>query len=129
MIQLAHNRVRECSCLRPDLTEADEDPVLDSLCQFDALAAMSSLGKGSSSPPYPSFARFYSERTVPILRRFLVDPDLRAAVFPGSDEALAVALADLDRWATREAWAYSGWMGFSDDDLERFVAENNALEP
>ena len=131
LIQLAHNLIRENPCLRPDLTDLDEDPALNSLCQFDALAAVVSLGSamGGWSEPYPSFARFYSHRTVPILRRLLVDPELRKAVFPGSDDELAAALRTVDDRASKEAWAYSGWMGFSDDDIERFVAENTPPEP
>ena len=118
-------------CLRPDLTDLDEDPVLNSLCQFDALAAVVSLGSamGGWSEPYPSFARFYSHRTVPILRRLLVDPELRKANFPGSDDELAAALRAVDDRTSKEAWAYSGWMGFSDDAIERFVGENTPPEP
>jgi hypothetical protein len=67
LIARSHNVVRSVSALHPDVTP-EADAVVNSLCQFDALAALVVVGERHAthrSNYYPSFARYYSERTIP----------------------------------------------------------------
>jgi hypothetical protein len=126
LIPRAHNQVRRLDCLHPDLptvqtgTTGDEDPVLDSLCQFDAYAAFAVVGAtgdvGSGSF-YTNFARYYQRRTMPAFTAMVEDLEVRRAVFGDDDQLLADAIRAIDRMATTEGARYDGWWG-----LERYGA-------
>ena len=109
--------------LHPDVA-ADSEKALNSLCQFDflaCLAAVSSLGKVDSSAYYPNYARFYSSRTVPIIRRLLTDSVLREAIAPVSDPELMVLLHGLDEAARKEGFRFNGWDGMRDDTIHAWI--------
>ncbi len=111
-------------CLRPDLA-ADDDRLLSSICQFDLLACVAGIGQGgrvASEFFYPNFSRYYARRSEPAVRALLDDRAARAALFPGSDQDLAEVLRALDQQARSEGVAFSGWMGFEDERIRRFMA-------
>jgi hypothetical protein len=68
LIARSHNVVRSVSALHPDVHTGGGTQSFNSLCQFDALAALVVVGERHAthrSKYYPSFARYYSERTIP----------------------------------------------------------------
>lgn len=123
LISLAATRVAGSRCLRPDVAP-DDDCVLNSLCQFDALAAVvviGEMGKPDSKGFYTNFARFYSERTEPAFVRLITDDEMRVQLFRGTDEDLAVAIAALNEYAQKEGFRFSGWWGFNNEALRSFL--------
>jgi hypothetical protein len=128
VLSLANRVAGQVSCLWPDLP-ADDERLLDSLCQFDALAALAMIAQTrslSDSHFYPNFARFYSHRTEPAIARLLVDDAMRQAIFPLPDDDFASALRGLDNMAQREAFRFAGWDGFTDDRILRFLDKHPA---
>lgn len=126
LISLAGTRITALPCLRTDVAEEDER-ILNSLCQFDALAAIvaiDEMGKPESKGFYVNFARFYSERTQPALVRLITDSDMRSTLFRGSDRALAIAIAALDEQARNEGFRFAGWWGLDDPILREFLEAN-----
>jgi hypothetical protein len=126
LLSLAHRVTAEQDCLRADVP-ADDQRLLDSLCQFDALTALAIIAETrriSTSDFYPSFARFYTNRTEPIFVRLLSDQDLRHEIFPLPDDDLAAALRGLSHVAGREAVRFAGWDGFTDAGIRRFLEEH-----
>ena len=130
LLSLAHRAAEERAFLRPDLLPGDER-LLDSLCQFDALAALAVMSEVDGAPWddfYPSFARFYTHRTEPIVARLLAETTLRRAIYPQSDDHLARSLRQLNRFAVRESLRYAGWDGFTDRRVMDFLEEHPPYE-
>jgi hypothetical protein len=130
LLILALEHIRRNKCLRPDLPEGDER-LLDSLCQFDALAALVAIGDAQSAAArvvYTSFARFYSHRTEPAIVRLIEDAQMREVLYPYDDQNLADAIRALNSWASQEGWRFSGWDGFLSDSVRKFLEENPAEE-
>jgi hypothetical protein len=124
LLSLAHRVVAQRDFLRPGLSGEDER-ILDSLCQFDALAALAVIGEtGSLSGFYPNFSRFYSNRTVPVIARLISDDALRQAIFPKSDQELADALRGLDAQARQVGFRFNGWDGYEDERVLAFLRDN-----
>lgn len=118
-------------CLRPDLL-ADDDRLLSSICQFDLLACVAGIGQGGAVASqffYPNFSRYYSRRSEPAVRVLLEDGSARQILFPGSDQELADTLRGLDDLARREAFAFSGWDGFEDERIRRFLQGHPQQHP
>jgi hypothetical protein len=119
----------QLDCLRPDLL-ADDDRLLSSICQFDLLACVSGINQGrrvGSAFFYPNFARYFAHRSEPAVRTLLDDPSARAALFPDGDQELADVLRAVDEQAQREGFAFSGWTGFEDPTIVRFLQEHPPL--
>jgi hypothetical protein len=113
-------------CLRPDLL-ADDDRLLSSICQFDLLACVAGISQGrrvGSAFFYPNFARYFAHRSEPAVRALLDDPSARAVLFPDGDQDLADVLRALDEQAQRQGFAFSGWMGFEDPRIVRFLEQH-----
>lgn len=111
LLSLARNEIERIGCLRADGRAEDDDEILTSLVQFDALAnlvAIDGAGDATSRVSYPNFACFRQECVVPIIERLLVDPEMRAAIFSRSDEGLAVALGRMAEVGQREGVMYDG---------------------
>jgi hypothetical protein len=126
LLSLAQEITRQEACLRPD-ADAEDERVLNSLCQFDALAALTAIADAKSLEShvyYTSFARFFSYRTEPAISRLISDPAMRKWLFPGTDPELADALREVHRMASREAFAYAGWDGFEDPAIIQFIERN-----
>lgn len=130
LLSLALGHIRRNPCLRPDLPEEDER-LLDSLCQFDVLAALMAIAETRSVAMrvfYTNFARFYSHRTEPAIVRLIEDREMREIVYPLGDDDLAVALRALNARASEEGWRFAGWDGFLDERIQVFLDEHPAKE-
>lgn len=109
LISLAQTVAQDNGCLRPDLPPEDEG-LLTSICQFDALAMVATIDEAKDFDSYyPSFARYYEHRTQSALARLLTDQDMRRVLFPDSDQRLADVLRYLDHTARKEGFRYAGW--------------------
>jgi hypothetical protein len=111
---------------RVSLGRADDDALLSSLTQFDflsCLVAVAPTDTQRSRSFYPNFARFYTERTEPIVERLIMDGQgpMRTMIFPADDTGLADALVLLNEVAYREAFAFAGWMGFHSPGILAFL--------
>ena len=129
LLSLAQRAIERNACLRADLPSGDER-LLNSLCQFDALACLAVVahaGRASRSDFYPSFARFYGHRTEPAFVRVIHDPVVREAICPLSDDELASAMRAIDEVARRASFLFSGWDGFTDERVLRFLDQHPVL--
>lgn len=125
LLSLARRHADREECLRRGLQPEDER-ILDSLCQFDALAALAAIASTKSMNDrafYTSFARFYSHRTEPAIARLIENPEMRRVIFPLDDQSLADALRLLSSLASREGFNYAGWEGFMNPVVTRFLEE------
>jgi TIR domain len=123
LVTLAWAVAERLQCVRPDVPKSDER-ILDSICQFDVLAALAAIGDHGEIDTrdfYTSFAYFFSHRTEPIIEQLLENPELRARIFPKPDAELAEALIQLNRLATGEGFRFSGWDGFSSRRILEFI--------
>lgn len=124
VLATAHNEIRRLECLRPDVAEGDER-VLTSLCQFDILTAVavsSARRRIDSSTYYTNFAPYYPRRTLPAVRRLLIDADMRRAVAPDlSDTSLAIVLQVLFATAAKEGRLLGGWHGVDEPLISAFL--------
>ena len=127
LIARAQNVVRAIKAAHPDYS-ANDDAVLDSLCQFDALAGLIVIGERgevSSGNFYPSFARYYSRRTNPALIGIVTEPPIRA-LFKGNDQLLADAIRELMLRASQEGVRYRAWTGPNSETVRQFVSQHQS---
>ncbi len=85
LVSLARSVTDRLDCVRPDLPNTD-DRILDSICQFDVLAALAAIadhGGVDTKVFYTSFAYYFAQRSEPIIELLLEDPELRKQIFPG----------------------------------------------
>jgi hypothetical protein len=110
--------------LIPDLFDGNEEQLLTSLCQFDALACVTALcatPDEHGSQFYPNFARFYTYRSEPALAQLVTDPAIRGVLAPVDDAALTTALVEVDRVARGEARMFDGWWGYESEAIKEFI--------
>lgn len=113
-------------CLRPDVGQEDEQ-VITSLCQFDMLAGFAAIAGTSrrSDPPYlAQFARWFAERTDPIVVEMIEGGPMRDTFLPQGDDELAAALRALANNASRMAGMIHGWHGYEDPRIEEFLIKH-----
>ncbi len=126
LLSLAKKHAEREECLRGGLRPEDER-ILDSLCQFDVLAALAAIAETHSVMPhlfYTNFARFFSHRTEPAIVGLITDPAMRAAIFPATDDELADALRQLNSLAQSEGFNYAGWEDFEDPVIHEFLGQH-----
>jgi hypothetical protein len=126
LIAHARNVVRSVDALRPDVP-ANSEAVLDSLCQFDALAGLAVIGERGRlgrGTYYPNFSRYYTHRTEPAFVTVVSDPAARDALFVGDDALLATAINDMNQSALREGFSYDGWEGFDEEQVVQFLKQH-----
>ncbi|MDQ7903072.1 ATP-binding protein [Phytohabitans sp. ZYX-F-186] len=126
LIARTRNVVRSLAALRPDAVP-DSDEILDSLCQFDALAGIVVIGERgriSSGSYYTNFARYFSRRTEPAFLLLVSNADARKTLFVGDDQLLADAIREMSYRANREGFNYNGWDGLEDETVIRFLADH-----
>lgn len=136
LLWMVQELVQRSECLRQGLA-ADDERILDSLCQFDMLAMVTTLAEaariGDVNPSalrwshhyYPHFARFFEHRSLPMLERVITDQVVREQVFPGrSDDELAGVIRWVDHTATQEAFRYSGWDGMLSGRVAHFLEQH-----
>lgn len=126
LVTLAAERVGLLPALHPDVA-VDDDRLLTSICQFDLLAALTIIAATQSLDQkgwYTNFARFYTSRSEPAVKRLLSDEEMRSVLFPRPDSELAAALREVNRMASSEAVGFSGWHGFASEQVDRFLQAN-----
>ncbi|SMC98115.1 AlbA family DNA-binding domain-containing protein [Kibdelosporangium aridum] len=123
LLARAHNIVRSNDALH--LGEfADDDAILNSLCQFDVYGCVIVIGGRRSLDSgnyYPNFARYYTPRSQPAFIAVVTEQDVRNLLFDGTDQLLADAIVRLDETAAREGLRYQGWTGLTDQRVLKFV--------
>lgn len=138
-LSLARRLVANTRLLRPDrgaqapVTDweelADDDWILNSLCQFDVLwcvlARALARGGGHGSQFYPSCAAFHQYRAQPVLDKIVSDDGARRDTF-GSlpDKSIADAITDVLELAVDQSHNYGGWWGGLEESprVAQFVA-------
>jgi hypothetical protein len=132
LVSLARSHAVRLSCLRSDGVDPDDEALLPSVAQFDFLANVAAAGDAQSvegNVIYPSFARLRQRRIQPIADRLVADDKMRQALFPLSDEDLAVALREIGRRAAAEGWASDGFEGWDGTATGSFIAEHSPAVP
>ena len=130
LIDRGRNVVRALDALHPD-HGVDDDAILDSLCQFDALACLvviSERGTADSGNFYPSFVGYYARRTEPALAQLIRDRAMRRALFDGDDRTLADALAAVLDRANKESFRFTAWDGVDDRSIVSFIQDHRTPE-
>lgn len=129
IISVARALLTDHPALRPDVPTSTVPPadalepndvLLNSLCQFDlAYCVMVTAKALGDSMGYPSAASFYQERSNPMYAR-LAEPKVRRLMMPEStDQAIAEAIAEVQKIAHRESLKYGAWW----HDLPQVAAE------
>lgn len=145
VLSLARRLIAGSRLLRPDRGPtakvtvgedlADDDWILNSLCQFDVLWCVlaRALRRGmDQSQFYPSCAAFHQYRAQPALEVIASDPDARSDVFGSiSDAQIAGAITTVLEVAEGQSHQYGGWWGGLDDSLTvaQFVAAAGGTSP
>jgi hypothetical protein len=126
LIDRGRNVVRAAPALHPD-HRPDDEAILDSLCQFDALGGLVVIGERGTPDSgnfYPSFAGYYSRRTEPAITRLITDRAMRRQLFDGDDASLADALVAVLDVANKESFRLGAWDGVDDPSIVNFIAEH-----
>ncbi|KRF11034.1 hypothetical protein ASH02_19550 [Nocardioides sp. Soil796] len=113
----------------PGADIAPIDPVLDSLCAFDALAALVVMSDLPSERfddhhYYPSFGHYYSTRSEPTWARVLKDPTMREVLLPGvDDETLGRAMSTAAQVAHTVVQGRWGLWDVNDNAVGKFIQD------
>jgi hypothetical protein len=129
LIARAHNVIRTAETLHPDRS-ADDQAILDSLCQFDVLGCLVVIGERKSFDSgnfYPSFAGYYSRRAEPVIAQLVSDQAMRRVIFDGDDRFLADALTELLKRAAKESFRLGTWDGVDDQSIIRFIERHREM--
>jgi hypothetical protein len=124
LIERGHNVVRGLQAAHPDRASEDE-AILNSLCQFDALGCLVVIGERGSTDSgnyYPSFARYRQLRSAPAFAGMVHNTTMRHELFVGSDQQLADAMAEILSRADKENFRYGNWAGIDDGAVSTFIA-------
>ena len=126
LITLAAQVVASHDCLDGDDSGGANDATTQ-LCQFDFLWCYLALQEARAidrSMVYPSFSRYYSSRTDPIVEKLVADPVLRKKVVTVDDDLVANLLRGLGSMAQAEGARYGGWRGYSSGSVEEFFSRH-----
>lgn len=126
LIARGHNVVRTVAATCPD-KDANNDAILNSLCQFDAFGCLVVIGERQSIDSknyYPSFARYYTQRTEPAFSSIVADISIRNKLFIGDDHFLADTLAEVLSRASKESFRFNGWDGLRTGPVVQFIEEH-----
>jgi hypothetical protein len=118
LVAVARQQAERIASLRPDAhalapftlnsAPAAHDPVLDSLCQFDALWCVVAVADTRhSGNEYPSFAAFYSERTAPAFELLATNPEARAMIAGDDEPKVPAAIRAVLSTADSVSWSDS----------------------
>lgn len=123
LIDLAATWTSEHHEGRPELPAGDER-LLDSICQFNALASLIHFASGSDSG-FPEFRRYESRRTDLVVETVVIDPTIRDQVLPGIDDRrLAALLVQVATVHKNYFWEFGAWPGFESRAVVDFIAAN-----
>lgn len=98
--------------------------LVDSLYQFDLMAAACVVAETNSTDPhnwYPNFASASRIQLEPAVMRLLTDSIARKAIFPLDDDDLAVLLRALAKAAGENAPMWSLWEGWRRKEITEFL--------
>ena len=126
LLMLARTVAARLECLRSDGLEADDDELITSLAAFDVLANIVAIDDGGAPDGryfYPNFARFESQRVIPVVSRLLSDSEMHETLFKGTDEQLALALKVIGDLALKEGVRFFGFDGWG-PGVTAFISEN-----
>lgn len=126
LLTLARDRIAANPSLSAGFANDDND-ALTALCQFDLLAALTTIaatGNVNDRDWYPNFARFFTSRSEPAVVELLSNPDMRAELFPLDDATLSTALRVLSRSAGNQGVAYHGWFDFESAKVQTFLRQH-----
>lgn len=91
------------------------------LVQFDVYRGIAATSaENDKLGAYTNFAYYRSHRAEPAFSKAIHGP-VREALFQGDDSALRVVFETMDTTAQSEGARYSGWYGFEDSDVIRFI--------
>ncbi len=110
----------------PDGVRAEDEALLTSLAQFDALsnvvAAADRPNLDFGHTFYPNFSRFRQDRVQGIVGTLLTDTSMRAALGVTDDEALASALNAVGTVASSDGARFlEGFQGWAHTSLAVFI--------
>jgi hypothetical protein len=141
LIPLARRVAHRLPALRPYAPEDEQydptpgadiapiDPVLDSLCAFDALAALVVMSnvpadRFDNHHYYPSFGHYYATRSEPYWARVLKDPTMRDALLPGVDDVtLGRAMSTVAQVAHTVVQGRWGLWDINDNAVSKFIQD------
>ena len=109
------------------LWSSDDDEYLTALTQFDVLSnivAVDGSGRADDRVFYPNFARFRGERIRPVVDRLIAGDDMRQALFPREDYALAIALSAIAKVAHEVGFQFDGFCGWDNTAVGDFIAQH-----
>jgi hypothetical protein len=120
LISAARELLVEHPAMRPDVKDdeipasedlAGDDILLNSICQFDIAYCFVVAAEGQHRAGYyPSSAALKDYRSAPMAQRIAAKADVRAGLFPDSDDVgIARALADVYESASNESAKYMMW--------------------
>jgi hypothetical protein len=112
--------------VRQDGVGPEDDELLTSLAQFDALSnvvAVDGSGDVSGRDFYPSFSRYYAHRVRSIIERLITNEEMRRELFQRDNEDLAIAHREIGARARSEGWRYDGFDGWG-PVIEDFITAN-----
>ncbi|MFJ9483708.1 helix-turn-helix domain-containing protein [Streptomyces mirabilis] len=89
-----------------EIQHTQRDPLLDSICQYDALACVVSLAaKSNGSQFYPSFAGLFSTRAQPSLLQLLDDSHMQSHLLPDTPpQEVELLVKTVAKAAAQEGW-------------------------
>lgn len=114
-------------CLNDDAPDLDR--LRTRIAGLDALATITvwQRSEGDAVRSYMPWHRAYDGfRYEEAIARVLVDPGLRAVVFPASDEELAQLLVDLELFGIQNMGRYGGGDRYTDPTIQAFLARERA---
>jgi hypothetical protein len=103
--------------------------ILDSICQFDALAALVAMNAGGQADTryfYTNCAAFRPYRTLPILERLIADQVMRTSLGLEEDIPLAMAIQKFVSMAESESARLGSWWMRGGGQVDIWV--NNVLD-
>lgn len=101
--------VRDHPEFRPEL-DLDKDLLTAAVCQFDFLqVAIACLQYDRTDVGFPSFAKFHTFRTLPMIERAIEDSAVREVLGQPPDQKLADFLRELDRTCIQLSFTSGEW--------------------
>jgi hypothetical protein len=121
LIDLARKWAGPHDLVRPDLP-ADDERVLDSLCQFNAFATMIQIDRAGTEAGFPEFRRYEARRTDPAFEAVISDPTVRDQLLPGVDDRrLGELISEVITMHATYFHGFNGWTGFESRAVVDFL--------
>jgi hypothetical protein len=126
LIALASTWTGKHEDAHPDLPAAD-DRVLDSICQFNALASLIQFNSGDYESGFPEFRRYESRRTHATFDSIVTDHDVRLQLLGSVDDArVAALLRAIAAFGGQYFSQFGVWHGYESRKVREFLNANEA---